>query len=207
MNQRIKIDVSYHINKLLDQFGLLECDKIDLEYLIEKIFIDLETFTIKDPSANNNYKMILESYQGFRAVMNYRIANYIYKNFDDSFFKIKARKISEYTKTITGIEIHPNAIIGDSFVLDHGFGTVIGETAIIGNNCYILQGVILGSKGIANNSSNKRHPTIGNNVEIGAFCRLFGDITVGNNVFISPHNIITKDIPDGTKIIKNITYE
>lgn len=206
MNQKIKIDISYHINKLLDKFGLLECDKIDIEYLVEKISLDLKTFTLKDPSANSSYKMILESYQGFRAVMNYRVANYIYKNFDDNFFKIKARKISEYTKTITGIEIHPSAKIGDSFVLDHGFGTVIGETAIIGNNCYILQGVILGAKGIANNNSQKRHPTVGNNVEIGAFCRLFGDITVGNNVFISPHNIIIKDISDNTKIITKASY-
>lgn len=206
MNKKIKIDIACYNNKLLDKFGLIECDRIDKEYLIEKIFTDLKTIILKDPSANKNYKMVLESYLSFRAVMNYRIANYIYRKFDDTFFKIKARKISEYTKIITSIEIHPNAVIGDNFVLDHGFATVIGETTIIGNSCYILQGVIIGSKGIANNNSKKRHPTIGNNVEIGAFCRLFGDITIGNNVFISPYNIITKDIPDNTKIITKATY-
>ena len=139
--------------------------------------------------------------------MNYRIANFIHKNFDEEFFKIKARKISEHTKSITGIEIHPNATIGEYFIIDHGFGTVIGETSIIGDYCYILQGVILGSKGISNNNSNKRHPTIGNHVEIGAFCRLFGNITIGNNVFISPHNIITKDISNNTKVITKQHYE
>ncbi len=139
--------------------------------------------------------------------MNYRIANYIYINFEDEFFKIKARQISEYTKSFTGIKIHPNALIGKSFILNHGYGTVIGETVIIGDNCYILQGVILGSKTISNNNSEKRHPTLGNNVEIGAFSRLFGDIIIGDNVFISPHNIITKDIPCNTKIIMKKSYE
>jgi serine O-acetyltransferase len=207
MKQKILLDISYHINKTLDTFGLLECDKIDIIYLAEKIFLDLNNFVNKDPASNNNYKMILESYQGFKAVMNYRIANYIYKNLEDNFFKIKARQISEYTKSITGIEIHPNASIGDSFILDHGYGTVIGETTTIGNSCYILQGVILGSKTISNNISEKRHPTIGNNVEIGAFYRLFGDITIGDNVFISPHDIITKDIPSNTKVIIRNSYE
>jgi serine O-acetyltransferase len=207
MKQKILLDISYHINKTLDTFGLLECDKIDIIYLAEKIFLDLNNFVNKDPASNNNYKMILESYQGFKTVMNYRIANYIYKNLEDNFFKIKARQISEYTKSITGIEIHPNASIGDSFILDHGYGTVIGETTTIGNSCYILQGVILGSKTISNNISEKRHPTIGNNIEIGAFCRLFGDITIGDNVFISPHNIITKDIPSNTKVIIRNSYE
>lgn len=207
MNSKMLIDISYNINKTLDHFGLIECDKIDTSYLANQILLDLKTFMQKDPSAANNYKLVLESYQGFKAVMNYRIANYIHINFNDSFFKIKARKISEYTKTITGIEIHPNAMIGKCFILDHGYGTVIGETSIIGDNCYILQSVILGSTGIANNIINKRHPTIGNNVEIGAFCRLFGNITIGDNVFISPHNIITKNIPTNSKIITKKTYE
>jgi len=205
MNKKRLLNISYYINKTLDYFGLMECNKIDIEYLSEQIWSDLKSFSKKDPSANSNYKLILESYQGFRAVMNYRISNYIHRNFNDDFFIIKARKISEQTKVLTGIEIHPNATIGKNFILDHGFGTVIGETSIIGDDCYILQGVILGSKNISNNEKTKRHPTIGNNVEIGAFCRLFGDITVGDNVFISPHNIITKNIKSNSKIItKNI---
>lgn len=207
MTKEVFIDLSYKIKKVLDKFGLLECDLISIEKIIENNWMDLEAFVSKDPSSNNDYKIILECYQGFNAVVNYRIANYISRNFKEKFFQIKARKISEYTKTITGIEIHPNADIGNSFVIDHGYGTVIGETTIIGNNCYILQGVILGSRGIANNKKKKRHPTIGNNVQIGAFCRILGDIYVGDNVFISPYSIITKDIPSDTRVIKKYTYE
>lgn len=102
--------------------------------------------------------------------MYYRIANafYYYKTLKSgvemqSVFRNVARKLSETSKVKTGIDIHPGAIIGEKFVIDHGVGTVIGETCVIGRSCYILQGVILGAEGIANNKAEKRHPTIGNN--------------------------------------------
>ncbi|MWP49547.1 hypothetical protein [Gilliamella sp. Lep-s21] len=89
-------------------------------------------------------------------------------------------------------------------MIDHGVGTVIGETCIIGNNCYFLQNIILGSSKIAQNKEGGRHPIIGHNVEIGGYVRIFGRITIGNNVKISPHSIIYNDVPDNHIVtIKN----
>lgn len=202
MTKKTLYDVLYHINKILDNVGILEHEEIDIEMIASDVLLDLKSFLENDPAAGKNYKLVLESYQGFRAVMAYRIANYIHYHFEDNFFRVKARKISENIKSQTGIEIHPAAQINVPFILDHGYGTVIGETAVIGKNCYVLQGVIIGSKGISANRKEKRHPTLGSNIEVGAFCRLLGDIEIGDNVFIPPHNTITKSIPNNTKVIK-----
>lgn len=126
--------------------------------ILEKSANDLKTFAKKDPSSKGDEIYILKSYLSYFAVLSYRIFYEINKK-----NKIKARKISENTKLITGIEIHPSAKIGKNFVIDHGNGTVIGETAIIGNNCYFLQNIILGSTKIANNPTKQRHPKIDNN--------------------------------------------
>jgi len=115
--------------------------------------------------------------------------------------KYIAKSITEKAKLESGIEIHPAAKIGDYFVIDHGVGTVIGETCEIGEHCYILQGVILGSTGIAYNPLEKRHPTLGNNVEIGAHARILGPITIGDNVKVSPYSVIREDIPSNTSVI------
>lgn len=202
MNKKAYLDILYHIGKILDDVGLREHEKINIEEIASDVLVDMESFIRSDPASEGNYKMIVESYYGFRAVMAYRIANYIYYHFKDNFFRVKARKISENAKLQTGIEIHPAAKIDTPFILDHGYGTVIGETTVIGKGCYVLQGVIIGAKGISSNNRGKRHPTLGDNVEVGAFCRLLGNIEIGNNVFISPHNTITKNIPDNTKVIK-----
>jgi len=191
----------YKINKVLDEVGLLSHHKIDIEYIMGLLLKDLEAYVKKDPAAENNFNLVINSYTGFNALIGYRVANFIRKNLLEEFYQIKAREISENIKSKTGIEIHPNATIGEYFVLDHGFGTVIGETSVIGDHCYILQGVILGAKKISQNKNNKRHPTIGNNVEIGAFCRILGDINIGDNVFIAPYNVVTKDIKSNTKIV------
>ncbi len=104
--------------------------------------------------------------------------------------------LSSKGKLLSGAEINPYAKIGKRFILDHGIGTVIGETAEIGDDCYMLGGVILGAKGISNNPEGIRHPRIGNNVQIGSFSKLFGAITIGNNVFIGSGCVITENIPD-----------
>jgi len=109
-------------------------------------------------------------------------------------------------KIKTGIEIHPEAENGERFVIDHGMGTVIGETCEIGHDCYILQNVILGSSRIVG-PKGKRHPSLGNNVEIGGFSRLFGPIHVGDNVKISPYSVITTDIPSHSSLIIKNTFQ
>jgi serine O-acetyltransferase len=199
MNSKLLLE--YHINKILDKVGLVGHPYIDINDILTIVRTDLEAYIKKDPAAKNNEYLVINSYLGFRAVLGYRVANYITNSFRENFYFMKAREISENIKVQTGIEIHPSAKIGKSFVIDHGIGTVIGETSIIGNNCYILQGVIIGAKGISSNPSGKRHPTIGDNVEIGAFSKILGNIKIGNNVFIAPYSLITKDIPDNTKII------
>lgn len=140
----------------------------------------------------------------------YRVAHFIY-NYCDSlttshldqenkndvklFLQAQARKLSDSTKSYTGVEIHPNAKIGKRFVIDHGYGTVIGETCEIGNDCYILQGVTLGATGTMKNNAGRRHPKLGNKVEIAGFARVFGPITIGDETKIYGFAVIDRNIP------------
>ncbi|VGM95392.1 Serine acetyltransferase [uncultured Avibacterium sp.] len=169
--------------------------------LIDEILDDIDAFSLKDPASKNNPRNILYGYTSFNAVFYYRISHYLLNmninNLD--FIKNKyqyALILSSKGKLLSGAEINPYAKIGKRFILDHGIGTVIGETAEIGDDCYMLGGVILGAKGISNNPEGIRHPRIGNNVQIGSFSKLFGAITIGNNVFIGSGCVITENIPD-----------
>lgn len=209
----IQYQIYLKISKVLNQFISYK-DYIDLnlstpraKYLetqiIHKLYSDLLSFVERDPASNGSANIILQAYKSFEAVVYYRIANEI-RYCNDLTYESRhrlARKISEYAKYQTGIEINPGAKIGNGFVIDHGTGTVIGETTEIGNNCYILQGVILGARGIANNPKGKRHPCIGNNVEIGAFSRVLGPVNIGNNVMIAPCAVVLNDIPSNQKVI------
>lgn len=109
-----------------------------------------------------------------------------------------ARYLSERSKRKTGIEIHPGATIGENLFIDHGTGVVIGETVIIGNNVTIYHGVTLGGTG---KEKGKRHPTIGDNVLIGAGAKLLGNITIGNNVKIGANSVVLTDIPDNVTVV------
>ncbi|MFU2047635.1 serine O-acetyltransferase [Avibacterium gallinarum] len=169
--------------------------------LIDEILDDIDAFSLKDPASKNNPRNILYGYTSFNAVFYYRISHYLLNmninNLD--FMKNKYQYsliLSSKGKLLSGAEINPYAKIGKRFILDHGIGTVIGETAEIGDDCYMLGGVILGAKGISNNPEGIRHPRIGNNVQIGSFSKLFGAITIGNNVFIGSGCVITENIPD-----------
>ena len=137
-------------------------------------------------------------------MLSYRVANYFYYEKND---KKTARKIAEFAKVKTGVEIHPASCIGERFVLDHTVGTVIGETTIIGNDCYILQNVILGARKIASNKNEKRHPIIDNNVQIGGGTRIYGAITIGDNVKISPNAIIKEPIPQNCTVLVDSNYQ
>jgi len=110
-------------------------------------------------------------------------------------FESAALLVSARGKLLSGADIHARSNIGKRFVLDHGYGTVIGETTEIGDDCYVLGGVVLGATGISGNSRGKRHPTIGNRVEIGAFSRVFGNVVIGDDVFVAPHCVIKENVP------------
>lgn len=169
----------------------------DFTNLLNTVLADLFAFAQKDPAAKGELALIAKAYSSFQAVLHYRVAHWVVTQMTPA-FNIMAEEaaliISEKGKLLSGVEIHPRCIIGSRFVLDHGYGTVIGETAFVGNDCYILNGVTIGAARISNNKSGKRHPTIGDRVEIVAFARLLGDIIIGNDVFIGPHTLIIKNI-------------
>ncbi len=131
---------------------------------------------------------------GLHAVWGYRLAHILWKLKR----RILARMLSNWVRFVTGIEIHPGATIGRRFVIDHGMGVVIGETTVIGDDVLIYHGVTLGGK---LNVRTKRHPTIGNNVMIGAESILLGDINVGDNVQIGAGSVITRDVPADSVLV------
>jgi serine O-acetyltransferase len=147
----------------------------------------------KDPAAKS-FLEILFLYQGLHALVSYRIAHLFYKI---KFFFL-ARWISQTARFITGIEIHPGATIGRRFFVDHGMGVVVGETAIIGDDVLIYQGVTLGGTGL---EKGKRHPTIGNNVVIGTGAKVLGNITVGDNSYIGANAVVIKDVPPNSTVV------
>ena len=153
----------------------------------------LESIIKRDPAAKNKLALII-AYPGVKAVFFHYIAHKIW-NFN--FFLI-ARIISQLSRFLTGIEIHPAAKIGKNLFIDHGMGVVIGETAEVGNNVTIYHGVTLGGISPAENSLDqvnlKRHPTIKNNVIIGSGAQVLGPITVGENARIGANTVILKDV-------------
>ena len=160
---------------------------------------DLVAYAKRDPASGGQYEQIANSYISFKAVLFYRLAHQVWllKNLNDH--KLIAQHLANAGKLYSGVDIHPAATIGRRFVLDHGFGTVIGETSEIGDDCYLLSNVTLGASGIADNPNGKRHPKLGSGVEVGAGARILGAVTIGDNVFVSPACVITRDIPANTR--------
>lgn len=147
----------------------------------------------RDPAVKSVWEVIF-CYPGFHAVINHRIAHFFYKK---RMFFI-ARFISHISRFLTGIEIHPGAKIGRGLFIDHGSGVVIGETAEIGDNVTIYQGVTLGGTG---KEKGKRHPTIGNNVTISAGAKVLGSFTVGDNVKIGAGSVVLKSVPPNCTVV------
>lgn len=147
----------------------------------------------RDPAATNFLEVLL-TYSGLHALIFYRISHAMLKT-GLPFF---ARYISQLGRFFTGIEIHPGAQIGDGFFVDHGMGVVIGETAIIGDNVLLYQGVTLGGTG---KERGKRHPTVGNNVVIGAGAKVLGNITIGDNSYIGSNAVVIKDVPPNSTVV------
>lgn len=153
---------------------------------------ELDIIKRKDPAIHNNLEVVL--YPSFKAMIYYHISHKLYLK--GHFFL--ARFLCERAKRKTGIEIHPGATIGKDFFIDHGSGVVIGETAIIGDNVTLYHGVTLGGTSL---DKVKRHPTIMDNVMIGAGAKVLGNITIGNNVKIGANAVVTKDIPDNNVVV------
>ena len=160
---------------------------------LNKIKEDIKVIYEKDPAANNLAEVIF-CYPGFQALLFHRIAHKL------AYWKIPfiPRYISYLTRIITGIEIHPKAQIGKRFFIDHGEGVVIGETTIIGDDVLIYQQVTLGGTG---SEHGKRHPTIGNNVIIGAGAKILGNITIGNDVRIGAGSVVIDNVPDNCTVV------
>ena len=160
---------------------------------IEKLKEDIKVIYDKDPAANNIFEVIF-CYPGLHALVSYRFAHRLYK----WHIPLIPRIISYITRIITGIEIHPAAKIGRRFFIDHGEGVVIGETSVIGDDVLIYQQVTLGGTG---KEHGKRHPTLGNNVIIGAGAKVLGNITIGDNVRVGAGSVVIDDVPENSTVV------
>ncbi|MBI3312062.1 MAG: serine O-acetyltransferase [Candidatus Omnitrophica bacterium] len=150
----------------------------------------------RDPAARSGWEVLL-LYPSIWALASHRLAHPLYRlNFPGTRFL--ARLISQTTRGFTGIEIHPGAVIGKGLFIDHGMGVVIGETAEIGNNVTIFQGVTLGGTG---KEKGKRHPTIGDNVVIGAGAKVLGSFKIGNNVQIGANAVVVREAPANSVVV------
>lgn len=157
------------------------------------LWSDAKNIARKDPAAKNVWEVIL-LYSGWHALFWHRLAHFFFRR--RLFFL--ARMFSQINRFLTGVEIHPGATIGRNLFIDHGMGVVIGETAEIGDNCTIYHGVTLGGTG---HHVGKRHPTIGNNVLIGAGAKVLGPVRVGDNAMIGANATVIRDVEADTTVV------
>ena len=160
----------------------------------------LDSIIKRDPAAKSRLSVIL-AYPSVKAIFFHRIANF----FCLAKFDLIARMISQFSRFLTGIEIHPKAKIGKNLFIDHGMGVVIGETSEIGDNVTIYHGVTLGGISPSIDSDKqrnvKRHPTLKNNVVVGSGAQILGPITVGENAKVGANAVVTKDVPDNAVMV------
>jgi serine O-acetyltransferase len=162
--------------------------------IISTIFHDeIKATREKDPAARNNIQIIM-LYAGLHAIIWHRMANWFWQH--RLFFM--ARWLSQMGRFWTGIEIHPGAKIGRGLFIDHGMGVVIGETSVIGRNVTLFQGVTLGGTGKV---KGKRHPTLGNNVVVGAGAKVLGNIHIGDNVQVGANAVVVRDVPANSTVV------
>ena len=161
--------------------------------MFDKLKAELDTVLERDPAARSRFEVYF-LYSGFKAIRAYRRANWFYKKD----MKLIARYISQRSRKKTGIEIHPGATIGKNLCIDHGMGVVIGETTIIGDNCTLYQNVTLGGTG---KDHGKRHPTLGNNVLIGAGAKVLGPFRVGDNSRVAAGAVVLDEVPDNATAV------
>ncbi len=154
---------------------------------IDNIRSDIQSVKDRDPAAHSSLEIIL-TYSGLHAVLMYRAAHWLYVKNHGTL----ARVVSQFARFLTGIEIHPGARIGKGLLIDHGSGVVIGETAEIGDNCLLYQGVTLGGTG---KDHGKRHPTLGNNVMVGSGAKILGPFKVGDGAKIAANAVVLEEVP------------
>ena len=158
-----------------------------------RIIEDVRSVFKRDPAARNVFE-ILTCYSGVQAVIIYRFTNLLWR------YKLYwlARFISTFARWVTGIEIHPGAVIGRRFFIDHGMGVVIGETAVIGDDCMMYHGVTLGGTSW---DKEKRHPTLMDGVVIGAGAKILGPITLGKNVRVGSNSVVVRSVEDNQTVV------
>jgi serine O-acetyltransferase len=154
---------------------------------------DIQSVFNRDPAARNTLEILL-CYPGLHALGGHRVSHWLWLRG----FKTLARSISQFTRLVTGVEIHPGARIGPGLFIDHGMGVVIGETAEIGADVTLYHGVTLGGTSFA---KGKRHPTIGSNVVVGAGAKILGAIEVGDNSRIGANAVVVKDVPPNSVVV------
>mgnify|MGYP003588220686 FL=1 len=161
--------------------------------MFKQIREDIHAVFDRDPAAKSTIEVIF-CYPGLHAIWAHRISHYLYER---QYF-VLARLVSHIARFLTGIEIHPGAKIGKGFFIDHGMGTVIGETAEIGRNVTVYQGVTLGGTG---KEKGKRHPTIGDNVVVATGAKILGSFTVGNDSKIGAGSVVLSEVPPHSTVV------
>jgi serine O-acetyltransferase len=167
----------------------------DARTAVEEIGEDVRAVQERDPAAGSKLE-IVTSYAGLHALWLHRLAHKL----NDLGVPVVPRWVSQLNRFVTGIEIHPGAKIGEGLFIDHGAGVVIGETAEIGNNVTMYQGVTLGGTG---KESGKRHPTVGDNVVFGAGAKVLGAVTVGDNAKVGAGSVVVTDVPKNSTVVGN----
>lgn len=155
---------------------------------------DFRAIFERDPAARSRISVFL-TYSGFHAVLLHRLAHVLYANGRT----LTARLLAMVARFLTGVEIHPGAVIGPGFFIDHGMGVVIGETSVIGSDVTLYQGVSLGGTG--KDKGHKRHPTLGNHVLIGAGAKILGNVTIGEGARIGSNAVVLRSIPPHSTVV------
>lgn len=162
--------------------------------MFSRLRSDIQCILDRDPAARSKWE-VLTCYPGLHAILVHRGAHWLWQRE----LRWLARFLSQFSRWLTGIEIHPGARIGESVFIDHGMGIVIGETAEVGDGCTIYQGVTLGGTSLTKGA--KRHPTLGRNVVVGAGAKVLGGFTVGDNAAIGSNAVVTKPVPAGATAV------
>jgi serine O-acetyltransferase len=162
--------------------------------MFQRLRYDIQCILDRDPAARSKWE-VLTCYPGLHAIVMHRGSHWLWQRD----LRWLARFISQVSRWLTGIEIHPGATIGDGVFIDHGMGVVIGETAEVGDGCTIYQGVTLGGTSLAKGA--KRHPTLGRNVVVGAGAKVLGGFVVGDNAAVGSNAVVTKPVPAGATAV------